>query len=479
LEKTEQLIIKNLIENPSYAKIVSPFLHKDYFDDSSCVKTIEAITNHIAKYKSIPSYEQLIIDISSNTTIDTTTVETVTNDLTVISSVKNVDKDLQWLVDTTEKFFQINAIKKATFEAVEILTTKAKRGKMNELPDIMRKALKLSFSNTVGVDWGSEKDSKLQYEWYHSKDNRYPIGNLDSFNRSMRGGAQKKRLHVIMGGSGLGKSLFLINFATQFASTGLNVLYVTAEISEQEVTERLDANQLNVESMTLPLIEEQKYFTMIAKAKEKTKGRIFVKEYPTCGVNANHIRALLDELELKEGVQIDFIMLDYLNICSSYRNNNTGDTYNLVKNIAEEFRGLAVEKNLGIFTATQSKRDAMSKVSDVNMDSISESVGTIFTTDYLCAILQPDELRSKNLILVKVLKSRYAQITDENEKFLVGCEKDKQMVFDRGDNDKDGLILDSDANDKSPSQLPNKFVSKKKFKEEEIYDAVDWNFSEK
>lgn len=481
MEKTEQLIIKNLIENASFAKVVSPFLSKDYFDDPISCRTVETMLKHMVKYKTIPSYEQITIDVSSDSTIDTITVDEMISELSVISGAKNIDKDFDWLIDTTEKYFQTNAIKKATFEAMEIFTTKEKKGKLGELPEIMRNALKLSFKNTVGQSWGTEENAKQQFDWYHSKDNRYPIGNLESFNNSMRGGAQKKRFHLFMGGSGMGKSMFLVNFATQFASTGLNVLYVTLEISEQEVLERLDANRLDTESMTLPLIEESKYMAMVRKAKEETKGKIFVKEYPTCGANANHIRSLLDEIELKEGVKIDFLMLDYLNICSSVRFHDLGNSYTQVKAISEEFRGLAVEKNIGIFTATQSNRAAMGKVSDVEMDGISESVGSIFTSDYLAAILQPDELRTKNLMLIKVLKSRYCQINESNEKFLIGVDKDKQIIFDRGELAQEGLILDTDdgkVDNSSVKSLPNKFKSKK-YKEEEPYDNVDWQFDSK
>jgi archaellum biogenesis ATPase FlaH len=294
---------------------------------------------------------------------------------------------------------------------------------------MFREALKLSFKNTIGRQYADELTVEDQYNYYHHKEHKYAMNGLSTFNEIMRGGCSKKKIHLILASTAVGKSLFLVNIATSLLKSGCNVLYITLEIEEREVIERIDGNMLDVTTESLPLIAKSVYVDKIKEIKYKSYGTLIVKEYPTASMTVNHVKSLLDELKIKRGFTPDFIMIDYLNIAASVRYKNIGDSYNYVKSIIEELRGLAMEKNVGIWTATQAIRSAAAN-SDINLTDVSESWAVAATADFLLGVTESDELKEQGRYFCKILKSRYAPIKPSTSKFLIGVNKEKQKLFD-------------------------------------------------
>lgn len=447
----EDIIIKLLFENKEYYGRVHPFLDINYFEDYSYKKIIEIMITWSSQYKNHPTYNQIKMVIGNTKEMDDNLVDTLIKKLEYIEAQKKEEYDINYIIDETEHYFQEQMLSKAILKGAEILQSDEKKHLKHSLPELMREALKLSFKNTVGMIYGTDDTIDKQYYFYHHKDKKFMLPTFTSFNNITRGGFCKKTINVFQAGTGVGKTTVLCNMAKELLMSGNNVLYISMEISENSLIERLDANLLDWKTSELPTMAIDNYSQKIKEIQKKTAGKLVVKEYPTCSGNVNLFRSLMDELETKEGFKVDFIVVDYLNICGSIRYKNIGDTYGYVKAIIEELRGLCVERNIGCLTATQVQRSAWN-ASDMELNQVAESSGTANTADLVVGIIETDELKDKGQYLFKVLKSRYAPITSKTKKFLMGVDKEKQKIFELS-NPLEGLI-DDDVSDVSSGVTP-------------------------
>ena len=418
----EQLIFSNLIFNETYARKSLPFLKDDYFQSRTDKTLFNLVSDYVEKYNSLPTKEALAIEISNVKGLSDDEVKLLKQQVTDVSEDKT---DIEWLYDQTEKFCQDKAVYNAVMDSINILDGKGGQDK-GAIPDILSKALAVSFDTHIGHDFLEGSDER--YEYYHRKESRLPF-DLDYFNLITKGGLPKKTLNIALAGTGVGKSLFMCHCAAANLSQGSNVLYITMEMAEEKIAERIDANLLNEAIDMLSMLPKDVYDKKIERIKSKTPGKLIIKEYPTASAGSNHFRHLLNELKLKRNFKPDIIYIDYLNICMSSRLKFGANvnSYTYVKSIAEELRGLAVEFNVPIVSATQTTRSGYSNT-DVGLEDTSESFGLPATADLMFALITSEELEGLGQIMVKQLKNRYND-PFFHRKFVVGVDKSKMKLY--------------------------------------------------
>jgi len=437
--RTEHLILKNLLHSEDYARRTLPYLKPEYFSDITEKVIYEELDKFIGKFNALPSREALTIEIDNRSNLNDKQFEDIARYVNTLTDEEHDDKD--WLVSTTEKFCQEKAIYNAIMDSISIIDGDGKRDK-GAIPQLLSDALAVSFDPNVGHDLLDNSDAR--FDFYHRVEERIPF-DLDYLNKITKGGVPKKSLNIILAGTGVGKSLAMCHMATANLLDGKNVLYITLEMAEEKIAERIDANMLNVRLDELAELPKASYDKKIDRIRNKTTGKLIVKEYPTAAANVGHFRHLINELKLKKSFRPDIIYIDYLNICASSRMKMGGsvNTYSYIKAIAEELRGLAVEQNVPIWSATQTTRSGYTN-SDIGLEDTSESFGLPATADFMIAIISNDELNQLNQVLVKQLKNRYGD-PNTNKKFVVGIDRPKMRLYDAEQSAQDDLIHEEDA----------------------------------
>lgn len=423
--KIEKVILKNLLKNEEYTTKVLPFIKPEYFETDADRVTFKSIHTFISKYNRAPTYDALLVDIETRTDLSEETLKHIKKNIETLKADIE-DTPIDWLVESTEKYCQERALHNAILKSIEIMDGKAKQGK-GAIPTILSEALAITFDPHVGHDFFD--DAIARHEYYHRKEERMPM-NLEIMNKVLRGGVARKTLNIIMGGVHTGKTLFLCHFAADYLSRGKNVLYISMEMSEEEITKRIDTNLLNISFDDLEQLSKEMYLKRVESLRQKTDGRLIVKEYPSTTASVTHFKALLTELRLKKKFIPDVIMIDYINICASSRLSagSAADTYIYVKTIAEEVRGFGQECGIPIWSATQLNRSGMAS-SDPEMTDVAESIGLPATCDALFALITSENLRRANQIMVKQVKNRYNNM-DINKKFVLGVDKTKMKLYD-------------------------------------------------
>jgi replicative DNA helicase len=417
----ESQILSNLVHNEDYATKVIPFLKPEYFSGSDKL-VFELIYNHIDKYKKRPSVDILLITLNKTKALETIAKEA---EETIKSLTIQADDNLNWLLNTTEEFCQDRAMLNAMSAAIDILQNKDKRHTRESAPELLREALAISFDPRVGHDY--LEDAAKRYEAYHDRTLRVPF-DLDILNKITNGGLPQKTLSVILAGTNVGKTMIMCHCAASALHLGKNALYVTMEMSEDEIAKRIDANLLNVNLEDIILLPQDMYMTKIHNLQTKTSGKLIVKEYPTGAASCSHFRALLNDLALKKNFKPDIIYIDYIGICASSRIKFTGDSYTYTKWIAEELRGLAVEYEVPVLTAGQFNR-AGYKSSDPDLDATAESFGLPFTADFMLGVITSEELDRLNQFMFRQLKTRFGD-KRKNKKFVLGVDMAKQRLYE-------------------------------------------------
>ena len=423
--KIENVIFGNLINNEEYARKVIPFLQSDYFSDQVDRTVFDLITDYVNKYNSFPTKTALDIDLNEKTGL---TEDQFKRAKDLVSTLdKSEQKDMDWLVDSTEKFCKDKALYNALMQSIQIVDDNKKDSiSVGAIPKILQDALGVSFDNSIGHDFLDDADAR--YEFYHRKEVRIPF-DLDFFNKITQGGLPRKTLNIALAGTGVGKSLFMCHSAAQNLMSGLNVLYITMEMAEERIAERIDANLLGVTLDELKDLPQAIYYKLIGRVRDRAKGKLIVKEYPTATAGSANFRHLLNELNLKKNFVPDIIYIDYLNICASSRikAGSNVNSYTYIKAIAEELRGLAVEFNVPIVSATQTTRSGYSN-SDVGLEDTSESFGLPATADFMFALVTSEELRQLDQIMVKQLKNRYGDPA-VHKRFVIGVDYSKMRLY--------------------------------------------------
>ncbi len=420
----ERTTLIQLLHNEDYARKVLPFIKENYFDVREERIIFEEISKFTDKYKKIPTQTSLEIEVGERKDLTDTEHEKIVQ---IIQSLNPTDVDFEWLVDTTEKFCKDKAIYNAIVEGISIIDGKDKKRTPDVIPDILTNALGVSFDDSVGHDYLLDSDDR--YTYYHKVEERIPF-DLEYFNRITKGGLPTKTLNVALAGTGVGKSLFMCHMAANSLSQGKSVLYITLEMAEERIAERIDANLMNISIEDLHQLPKKMFEDKIARIQKNTGGKLIVKEYPTASAHSGHFRGLLKELAIKKSFKPDIIFIDYLNICSSSRfkgNANVG-SYFYIKAIAEELRGLAVENNVPIMSATQTTRSGFSST-DIGLEDTSESFGLPATADFMFAITSTEELDKVNQIAIKQLKNRYND-PNSNKRFVIGVDRSKMKLYD-------------------------------------------------
>ena len=436
-QRIETIILKNLLHNEEYARKVLPFLSKEYFVEHADKLLYGQIDSFINKYNNLPTKEALVIELDG-TSLKNEEFEDVTDLLTYVEEQNNEQPDIQWLLETTEKFCQDKAIYNAVVKSIKILDEPEKsQSDKGAIPELLTDALSVNFDPHVGHDYLLDSDDR--YLFYHRTEKKIPF-DLDFFNKITQGGLSTKTLNIALAGTGVGKSLFMCHVSSSALSQGNNVLYITLEMSEERIAERIDANLLNIRLDDLISLPKKMYEKKMEDLKGTVKGRLIIKEYPTAAASTNHFRALLNELNLKRNFKPDIIFVDYINICSSarIRPGQYVNSYSYIKSIAEELRGLAVEFDVPIMSATQTNRAGFQNT-DVGLEDTSESFGLPATADFMFAIISNENLEEAGQILIKQLKNRYSDITS-NKKFLVGVDRAKMRLSDLGEESQSGLV---------------------------------------
>ena len=457
MDRIETTILQNLIYNEEYSRKVIPFIEPDYFENKSERVTFEQTAEFIVKYGSAITIEALNIEIDNRTDLTETEVKEIRE---LNGFLTNTPVDYQWLMDTTEKWCRDRAIYLALMESIQLADGDESKKNKDAIPSILSDALAVSFDNHVGHDY--LEDYEERYDLYHRKEERIQF-DLDFFNKITKGGLPNKTLNIALAGTGVGKSLFMCHVASSVLLEGKNVLYITLEMAEEKIAERIDANLLNIPVQQLTDIPRQMFETKVTKLSEKTQGNLIIKEYPTASAHSGHFKGLLNELALKKSFKPDIIFIDYLNICASsrYRAGSNVNSYSYIKAIAEELRGLAVETNVPIVSATQTTRSGFSS-SDVDLTDTSESFGLPATADLMFALISTEELEEVNQIMVKQLKNRYNDPT-MNKRFVIGIDRAKMKLYDV-EQSAQGDIIDSGQeveynNKEETKKIKNKFAA--------------------
>ena len=439
----EQTALSNLIHNEDYARKVLPFLKGDYFSDRIDRVIFEEIEKFADKYNAFPNKTSLQVELESRKDLNEDDFKRV------VDAVKTLQRDdevnFEWLVETTEQFCKDKAVYNAIVDGIKIIDGKDKARGVDALPSILTDALAVGFDNRVGHDY--LLDSESRFDFYHKVEEKIPF-DLEFFNRITKGGLPQKTLNIVLAGTGVGKSLFMCHVAANCLNQGKNVLYVTLEMAEERIAERIDANLMNISIDDLHDLPKKMFDDKIGQIIKSTSGQLVIKEYPTASAHSNHFRGLIKELAVKKSFNPDIIFVDYLNICASsrFKANGNVNSYMYIKAIAEELRGLAVETNVPIVSATQTTRSGFSN-SDIGLEDTSESFGLPATADLMFALISNEELDALDQIAVKQLKNRYNDPTI-NKRFVIGVDRAKMKLFDVEDSEQ--KLVDSNQSFAEP-----------------------------
>ena len=457
MNKVENLILKNLLLDEVFVRKSLPFIRAEYFNDPLERNLFEVIAKYFTQYNAIPTKEALEIEVGQ---LDTISDEQHKNILHIIREIDEEKSEPDWIVDVTEKWCQDRALYIALMSSIKIAEGNDEQRAAGSIPSILSDALAVSFDNHIGHDY--LEDYEERYEFYHRTEDKIPF-DLEFFNRITKGGLPNKTLNIALAGTGVGKSLFMCHVASSALLQGKNVLYITLEMAEEKIAERIDSNLLNCDIQNLNQLPKMMYDNKVTSIAKKTEGKLIVKEYPTASAHCGHFKSLLNELALKKSFKPDIIFIDYLNICASSRfKGNAGNvnSYSYIKAIAEELRGLAVEANLPIVSATQTTRSGFAS-SDIDLTDTSESFGLPATADLMFALISSEELEGLGQIMVKQLKNRYNDPT-VNKRFVVGIDRAKMRLYDVEQSAQQNLS-DSGQDDmeKVEENLSKKFASLK------------------
>ena len=424
MERIESTVIQNLVFNEDFSRKVLPFVRSEYFENYSEKVIFEEISKFIVQYNSLPTTPALLIEIEKRTDLSDEIYKQAVDSL---NNMEYVPNDKQWLIDTAEKWCRDRAIYLALVESISIADGNEDKKGPDAIPSILSDALAVSFDNHVGHDYLNDYEER--YDFYHQTEEKISF-DLDFFNKITKGGLCNKSLNIALAGTGVGKSLFMCHVASSCLLQNKNVLYITMEMAEEKIAERIDANLLNVNIQEIASLPRQMFESKVANISQKTQGTLIIKEYPTASAHSGHFKALLNELALKKSFRPDIIFVDYLNICASsrYRGGGAVNSYTIVKSIAEELRGLAVEANVPIVSATQTTRSGYGS-SDVELTDTSESFGLPATADLMFALISTEELESLGQIMVKQLKNRYNDL-NMNKRFVIGVDRAKMRLYD-------------------------------------------------
>ena len=421
--RIENTIISSLFFNEDYTRKVLPFVKEEYFNNRVEQLLFGEIFKFVEKYNNLPTKDAMLIELNQRKDINE---EELNHLKDYVTQIQNTEPDEQWLTETTEKFCKDRAVHNAVLSGIKILDGKDKKQTAEAIPHILSDALAVSFDKSVGHDY--IEDAEDRFKWYHTKEKRYQF-DLDYMNRITKGGVPSKTLNIALAGTGVGKSLFMCHVASSYLLQGLNVLYITLEMAEERIAERIDANLLDVTMEDLHDMPQQLYDGKIKKLREKTQGQLIIKEYPTASAHSGHFKSLINELALKKSFKPDVIFIDYLNICASARfKGGNISSYFYIKAIAEELRGLAVEANVPIFSATQTTRTGYVST-DLGLEDTSESFGLPATADFMFALMSNEELEQLGQMKVKQLKNRYND-PSVNRAFIIGVDRAKMRLYD-------------------------------------------------
>ena len=457
MERIETTILRNLVYNEEYARKTIPFIQSDFFEERSEKIIFDEIVSFITKYDSCATLEALNIEVENRTDL---TAEEVKNINDISKELNDSPIDHQWLLDTTEKWCRDRAIYLALMESIHIADGEDEKRNRDAIPSILSDALAVSFDNNIGHDYILNSDDR--YEYYHRTEDKIPF-DLEYFNKITKGGLPNKTLNIALAGTGVGKSLFMCHFASSVLLQGRNVLYITMEMAEEKIAERIDANLLNTPIQNLTDLPKPMFDKKVKKISSKTQGQLIIKEYPTASAHSGHFKALLNELALKKSFKPDIIFIDYLNICASsrYRANTAVNSYSYIKAIAEELRGLAVEANVPILSATQTTRSGFAS-SDVDLTDTSESFGLPATADLMFALISTEELEGLNQIMVKQLKNRYNDPTIF-KRFIVGIDRAKMRLYDCEQKAQEDVLDSGTKEEYNEEKVPKKTFAEFKF----------------
>ena len=459
MERIETTILRNLVFNEEFARKTIPFIQPDFFEQRTDKILFEEIVSFITKYDTCATLEALNIEVENRTDLTAEEVKQI-NDTS--KELNDTPVDNQWLLDITEKWCRDRAIYLALMESIHIADGEDDKKNRDAIPSILSDALAVSFDNNIGHDYILNSDER--YEYYHKTEDKIPF-DLEYFNKITKGGLPNKTLNIALAGTGVGKSLFMCHFASSVLLQGRNVLYITMEMAEEKIAERIDANLLNTAIQNLSELPKPMFDKKVEKIAKKTQGQLIIKEYPTAAAHSGHFKALLNELALKKSFKPDIIFVDYLNICASsrYRSGSNVNSYSYIKAIAEELRGLAVEANVPIVSATQTTRSGFAASSDVDLTDTSESFGLPATADLMFALISTEELEGLNQIMVKQLKNRYNDPTIF-KRFIIGVDRAKMRLYDCEQKAQDD-VLDSGSKEEynDEEKTPKKSFAEFKF----------------
>ena len=457
MDKVEFLILRNLLYNEEYVRKVIPFIKADYFEEYNQKVVFEEIIKFVEEYNQPATKEVLCIETEKRQDINDTSFKEITK---LISYLEDEPSEFDWLVNTTEKWCRDRAIYLALMESIQLADGKDEEKDRDAIPSILSDALAVSFDTHIGHDY--LLDYEERYESYHRKEDKISF-DLEYFNKITKGGLPNKTLNIALAGTGVGKSLFMCHVASAALLQGKNVLYITLEMAEEKIAERIDANLLNIAIQDITDLPKPMYESKVTNLAQKTQGTLIIKEYPTASAHSGHFKALLQELALKKSFRPDIIFIDYLNICASsrYRGNSTVNSYSYIKAIAEELRGLAVEANLPIVSATQTTRSGYGS-SDVELTDTSESFGLPATADLMFALISTDELEPLGQIVVKQLKNRYNDPT-VNKRFIIGIDRAKMRLYDCEQSAQEDIVDSGQEEEYTYKEEPKKSFSDFKF----------------
>ena len=439
-QRIEQTILKNLIQSDSFSRKVLPFIKDEYFTETDEKTVFNEIKDYFEKYTKTPTAEALLINLENNTRLsDSDLVQSKS----IVGSIEKSSEETpqEWLIDETEKWCKDRAIYIAVMDSIEVLDEKSKRSK-GDIPELLKDALSVSFDTNIGHDQLEDADDR--WEFYNREEEKLPF-DLEYFNKVTKGGLPNKTLNICLAGTGVGKSLFMCHMASANLMMNKNVLYITLEMSEEKIAERIDANVLNIPIQDLADVTKTQFGKKVDKLKGKTTGKLIIKEYPTASAHVGHFRHLLQELDIKKDFKPDMIYIDYLNICASHRvkPGAGANSYTLVKSIAEELRGLAVEFDVPIMSATQTTRSGFGST-DVELTDTSESFGLPATADFMFALISSEELEELDQMVVKQLKNRYNDPT-VFKRFVIGVDRSRMKLYDCEQEAQEELIENAES----------------------------------
>ncbi|AON98325.1 DNA primase/helicase [Synechococcus phage S-RIM2] len=454
----EVTILSNLIFNQRYTRKVLPFIRQEYFTAREYKIIFLEIHEYVSQYEALPSLNAIGIECQERTDLTEDQYKQVVEVLNVLS---DDPADFDWLVNTTEKWCQERAIYLSLMESVKIADGQDSKRDKGAIPQILSEALGVSFDQHVGHDYVS--DAEARYDFYHRKEDKIPF-DLSLFNKITKGGLPNKTLNIALAGTGVGKSLFMCHCASSALLQGKNVLYITMEMAEEKIAERIDANLLNIPIQQLSDLPKVMFDKKIANLSKKTQGKLIIKEYPTASAHVGHFKSLISDLALKRSIRPDIIFVDYLNICASERyKGSIVNSYTYVKAIAEELRGLACECNVPIISATQTTRSGYGST-DVDLTDTSESFGLPATADLMFALISTEELEGMNQIMVKQLKNRYNDLTTY-KRFCIGIDRAKMRLYDVEESAQDDLVDSGQGTKEQQIDIVKKFTAKKTFQD--------------